>query len=75
MGYKTVDVEIDLEDFSDEELLEEIANRGVGPDTVETALDGMPVWLRKEVERYLCTRVVVQSDLDAWKVSCEGALK
>ena len=53
MAYTMVDVEVGLEDFSDDELLRELVNRGLGADTLKGVLDDMPVGLRDTVLGYL----------------------
>lgn len=64
MGFKTVDVDIDLDDFSDDEILEEARDRGL-LDEIPWA-DVLPSELQKIVDQYLDAKIIGPPELDKW---------
>ena len=70
MAYASVEVEIDLEDFDDQELLEEVQDRGLTLGDLD--FGDAPPFLREMVTDYLCAKIAGPEDLAAWiKSSCD----
>ena len=55
MAYINVDVDVDLDQFSDDEILQEVRERGldIGP-----TVDDLPSWLQDQVREYLDAKIV-----------------
>ena len=65
MGHTSVDVEIFLDEFSDEELMDEVNDRGLGH-IGGIDFGDAPPFLREMVTDYLCAKIAGPEDLAAW---------
>ena len=62
----SVTIDVDLDEFSDDEILEEAKGRGLDIGS----LGDLPLELREMVEEYLDIRIVGQEDLTRWRSDC-----
>ena len=65
MAFTTVEVDIDLNDFSDDEILEEARDRGLLDEKPEAGM--LPSELQKIVDQYLDAKVIGPKELDKWR--------
>ena len=63
MSHITVDVDVDITEFTDAEIMEEAEARGL---ITNFALESLSVELQKQVRKYLSEKIVGPEDLEKY---------